>query len=53
MYASTHMCSLVPRRGGGGGERAWFQLFDHVLNHGGIPLPLHTLDILPYACDVK
>ena len=22
-----------------------------LINHGGIPLPPHTVDILPYACD--
>ena len=29
--------SLVPRRGGGGGESAWYTLFAHALNCHGIP----------------
>ena len=29
--------SLVPRRGGVGGESAWYTLFAHALNRHGIP----------------
>ena len=25
----------------------------HALNRGGIPLPPHSIDIFPYACDVN
>ena len=32
---------------------AWFQLFTHALNHSGIPLPPHTIDLLLYACDAN
>ena len=36
---------------GGGGETAWFQPFTHALNHGEIPPPPLTIDILLYTCD--
>ena len=35
-----------------GGERAWFQPFVHVFNHGGIPPLPHTTDILSYTRNV-
>ena len=31
----------------------WFQPFAHALNRSGIPLPPHTIDILPYAHDAR
>ena len=39
-----------PRRGG---ERAWFPLFAHALNRGGIPPAPRTFDSCPYPCDVQ
>ena len=32
MRTDRHLSSLVPRRGGGGGESAWYTLFSHALN---------------------
>ena len=34
-------------------RKAWFHPFAHVLNHGGIPPPPHTIDILAYTRDTR
>ena len=34
-------------------KKAWIQSFAHALNCGEIPLPPHTIDILPYTCDTN
>ena len=34
-------------------EKDWFQLFARALNRGGIPPPLHIIDILLYTCDAN
>ena len=38
---------------GGEEKRAWFPLFAHALNRGGIPPAPRTFDSCPYPCDVK
>ena len=45
--------SLVPRPEKGRRKRAWFPLFAHALNRGGIPPAPRTFDSCPYPRDVK
>ena len=49
-FMSTTVTSLVPRRGGGGGETAWYTLYAHALNRHGIPWRpcsyVYTLDVI-------
>ena len=50
IYCKMYSCFQAQR---GGGGRAWFQPFAHVLNSGQIPLPPRTVDILSYNRDTN